>query len=223
MHILIIEDDGKTAEFLAGAFRQSGYATTLCSDGEEGAAAALHGEYDAAVIDIMLPKRDGLSIIRDLRAAGRNLPVIVLSAWGTVDARIKGLEVGADDYLAKPFSVAELLARTQALLRRASRHQDSSVLKVEDLEMDLVSHRVTRGGERIDLQPLEYQLLEYLMRNRGRVVSKNTILEHVWDYDFDPHTNVVEARVCRLREKIDRASERKLISTVRGFGYVLGA
>ena len=187
MHILIIEDDGKTAEFVAGAFRQSGYATTLCSDGEEGAAAALHGEYDAAVIDI------------------------------------KGLEVGADDYLAKPFSVAELLARTQALLRRASRHQDSSVLKVEDLEMDLVSHRVTRGGERIDLQPLEYQLLEYLMRNRGRVVSKNTILEHVWDYDFDPHTNVVEARVCRLREKIDRASERKLISTVRGFGYVLGA
>ena len=209
MHILIIEDDGKTA--------------ALCSDGEEGAAAALHGEYDAAVIDIMLPKRDGLSIIRDLRAAGRNLPVIVLSARGTVDARIKGLEVGADDYLAKPFSVAELLARTQALLRRASRHQDSSVLKVEDLEMDLVSHRVTRGGERIDLQPLEYQLLEYLMRNRGRVVSKNTILEHVWDYDFDPHTNVVEARVCRLREKIDRASERKLISTVRGFGYVLGA
>ena len=223
MHILIIEDDDRTAEFVAGALRQSGYVTTLCADGEEGAAAAMHGEYDAAVIDIMLPKRDGLSIIRDLRTAGRDLPVIVLSARGTVDARIKGLEAGADDYLAKPFSVAELLARTQALLRRAVRQQDASMLKVEDLEMDLVSHRVTRGGERIDLQPLEYQLLEYLMRNKGRVVSRNTILEHVWDYDFDPHTNVVEARVCRLREKLDRTSKRKLISTVRGFGYVLGA
>jgi DNA-binding response OmpR family regulator len=223
MHILIIEDDKKTAEFIAGAFRQSGYITTLCTDGEEGAAAALHGEYDAAVIDIMLPRKDGLSIIRDLRAAGRQLPVIVLSARGTVDARIKGLEVGADDYLAKPFSVAELLARTQALLRRAARMDETLVLRVEDLEMDLVSHKVTRGGERIDLQPLEYQLLEYLMRNKGRVVSKNTILERVWDYDFDPHTNVVEARVCRLREKIDRASRRKLITTVRGFGYVLGA
>ena len=223
MHILIIEDDRKTAEFVTGAFRQAGYATTHCLDGETGAAAALHGEYDAAIIDIMLPKKDGLSIISDLRAAGRHLPVIVLSARGTVDARIKGLEAGADDYLAKPFSVAELIARTQALLRRTSRQDDTMVLKVEDLEMDLVSHRVTRGGERIELQPLEYQLLEYLMRNRGRVVSKNTILEHVWDYDFDPHTNVVEARVCRLREKIDRASKRKLIATVRGFGYVLGA
>ena len=202
MHMLIIEDDKKTAEFIAGAFRQSGYITTLCTDGEEGAAAALHGEYDAAVIDIMLPRKDGLSIIRDLRAAGRQLPVIVLS---------------------KPFSVAELLARTQALLRRAARMDETLVLRVEDLEMDLVSHKVTRGGERIDLQPLEYQLLEYLMRNKGRVVSKNTILERVWDYDFDPHTNVVEARVCRLREKIDRASRRKLITTVRGFGYVLGA
>ena len=137
MHMLIIEDDKKTAEFIAGAFRQSGYITTLCTDGEEGAAAALHGEYDAAVIDIMLPRKDGLSIIRDLRAAGRQLPVIVLSARGTVDARIKGLEVGADDYLAKPFSVAELLARTQALLRRAARMDETLVLRVEDLEMDL--------------------------------------------------------------------------------------
>lgn len=223
MHILIIEDDQKTADFVSGAFRQSGYVTTCCSDGESGAAAALYGAYDAAVIDIMLPKRDGLSIIRELRSAGKKLPVIVLSARGTVDARIQGLEAGADDYLAKPFSVAELLARVQSVLRRVSRQDEATVLKVEDLEMDLVSHRVTRGGRRIDLQPLEYQLLEYLMRNRGRVVSKNTILERVWDYDFDPHTNVVEARVCRLREKIDRSSARKLIATVRGFGYVLGA
>ena len=223
MHILIIEDDARTAEFVAGAFRQTGCAVTVCADGEEGEAAALHGSYDAAIIDIMLPKRDGLAIIRDLRAAGRALPVIVLSARGNVDARISGLEAGADDYLAKPFSVAELIARVQALVRRAARPGEAAtVLKVEDLEMDLVSHRVTRGGVRIDLQPLEYQLLEYLMRNRGRVVSKNTILERVWDYAFDPHTNVVEARVYRLREKIDRAAERKLITTVRGFGYVLG-
>jgi len=222
MHVLIIEDDAKTAEFISGAFAQSGYVTTICNDGETGAAAALAGSYDAAVIDIMLPKRDGLSIIRALRAAGKNLPVIVLSARGNVDAKILGLEAGADDYMAKPFSVAELLARVQALLRRASRQNESTVLKVEDLEMDLVSHKVSRGGRRIDLQPLEYQLLEYLMRNRGRVVSRNTILERVWDYDFDPHANVVEARVYRLREKIDKGAPRKLIATVRGFGYVLG-
>lgn len=221
MHILIIEDDRKTADFVSGAFRQSGYVTTCCNDGDTGASAALHGAYDAAVIDIMLPKKDGLSIIRELRSAGKKIPVIVLSARGTVDARIQGLEAGADDYLAKPFSVAELLARMQAVLRRASRQDEATILKVEDLEMDLVAHRVTRSGRRIDLQPLEYQLLEYLMRNKGRVVSKNTILERVWDYDFDPHTNVVEARVCRLREKIDRCSTRKLIATVRGFGYVL--
>lgn len=222
MHVLIIEDDAKTAEFVSGAFAQSGYVTTVCNDGESGAAAALSGSYDAAVIDIMLPKRDGLSIIRALRAAGKDLPVIVLSARGNVDAKILGLEAGADDYMAKPFSVAELLARVQALLRRASRQSEATVLKVEDLEMDLISHRVTRGGRRIDLQPLEYQLLEYLMRNRGRVISRNTILERVWDYDFDPHANVVEARVYRLREKIDKGAERKLIATVRGFGYVLG-
>lgn len=222
MHVLIIEDDAKTAEFVSGAFAQTGYVTTLCSDGESGAAAAFSGSYDAAVIDIMLPKRDGLSIIRELRAAGKDLPIIVLSARGNVDAKILGLEAGADDYLSKPFSVAELLARVQALLRRASRQAETTVLKVEDLEMDLVSHKVTRGGRKIELQPLEYQLLEYLMRNRGRVVSRNTILERVWNYDFDPHANVVEARVYRLREKIDKGEERKLIATVRGFGYVLG-
>ena len=222
MHVLIIEDDAKTAEFVAGAFGQSGYVCTICSDGISGYDAALAGDYDAAVVDVMLPGKDGLSIIRSLRAAGKDLPVIVLSAKGEVDARIRGLEAGADDYLAKPFSVAELLARVQALMRRASRQAESTVIKVEDLELDLVSRKATRAGERISLQPLEYQLLEYLMRNRGRVVSRNTILQRVWDYDFDPHTNVVDARVCRLREKIDRHSARKLISTVRGVGYVLG-
>ena len=211
-----------TAEFVVGAFKQVGYTTTHVADGETGLAAALHGPYDAAVVDIMLPKLDGLEIIRRLREAGRGLPVIVLSARGSVDAKIRGLEAGGDDYLAKPFSVAELVARVQALLRRASRTEETTVLKVDDLEMDLVTHRVTRAGEPIDLQPLEYQLLEYLMRNKGRVVSRNTILDRVWNYSFDPHTNVVESRVYHLREKIDRQSARKLLRTVRGFGYVLG-
>ena len=207
---------------MAGAFRQVGYATMHVADGEAGLVAALHGSYDAAVVDIMLPRLDGLEVIRRLRTAGRTLPIIVLSARGSVDAKIRGLEAGGDDYLAKPFSVAELVARVQALLRRASRAEETTVLRVDDLEMDLVTHRVTRAGEPIDLQPLEYQLLEYLIRNRGRVVSRNTILDRVWNCSFDPHTNVVESRVYHLREKIDRRSERKLIRTVRGFGYVLG-
>ena len=222
MNILIIEDDAATAEFVAGAFKQIGYATTHVADGETGLAAALHGPYDAAVVDIMLPHLDGLEIIRRVRAAGRPLPIIVLSARGSVDAKIRGLEAGGDDYLAKPFSVAELVARVQALLRRASRAEETTMLKVEDLVMDLVTHRVTRAGDPIDLQPLEYQLLEYLMRNKGRVVTRNTILDRVWNYSFDPHTNVVESRVYHLREKIDRRFDRKLIRTVRGFGYVLG-
>lgn len=222
MHILLIEDDEKTAGFISLALKQAGYAVTRCADGEEGMVAVLNGPYDAAVIDIMLPKRDGISVIRGLRATGRSLPVIVVSARGDVDAKVKGLEAGADDYLVKPFSIVELVARVQALLRRASRNEEPTTLAVDDLEMDLVTHRVTRGGVRINLQPLEYQLLEYLMRNRGRVVSRATILERVWDYDFDPHTNVVDSRVCHLRDKIDRAADCKLIKTVRGVGYVLG-
>lgn len=222
MHILLIEDDEKTAGFISLALKQAGYAVTRCADGEEGMVAVLNGPYDAAVIDIMLPKRDGISVIRGLRATGRSLPVIVVSARGDVDAKVKGLEAGADDYLVKPFSIVELVARVQALLRRASRNEEPTTLAVDDLEMDLVTHRVTRGGVRINLQPLEYQLLEYLMRNRGRVVSRATILERVWDYDFDPHTNVVDSRVCHLRDKIDRAAGCKLIKTVRGVGYVLG-
>ena len=222
MHILLIEDDEKTAGFISLALKQAGYAVTRCADGEEGMVAVLNGPYDAAVIDIMLPKRDGISVIRGLRATGRGLPVIVVSARGDVDAKVKGLEAGADDYLVKPFSIVELVARVQALLRRASRNEEPTTLAVDDLEMDLVAHRVTRGGVRINLQPLEYQLLEYLMRNRGRVVSRATILERVWDYDFDPHTNVVDSRVCHLRDKIDRGAGRKLIKTVRGVGYVLG-
>lgn len=221
MHILIVEDDAKVAEFVSEGFRREGHAVTLTRDGEEGLAAARNGDYAAAVMDIMLPKMDGLEIIRRLRAAGRKLPVIILSARGSVEAKIEGLEVGADDYLAKPFSIAELLARVQALLRRSSSTPESTTLRVADLEMDLVTHRVVRAGRRIDLQPLEYQLLEYLMRNKGRVVSKTTIMDRVWDYAFDPRTNVVECRVSRLRTKITVSGEKELIHTLRGFGYVL--
>lgn len=221
MHILVVEDDGKVAEFVANGFRREGHVVTVARDGEEGLAAALDGRYDAAVMDVMLPKLDGIEIIRRIRAAGRSLPVIVLSARGSVEAKVRGIEVGADDYLAKPFSLTELIVRVQALVRRASAVVESTVLRVADLEMDLVTHKVTRNGRRIDLQPLEYQLLEYLLRNKGRVVSKNTIMERVWDYNFDPHTNVVECRVSRLRAKLSMPGEKELLHTIRRFGYVI--
>ena len=221
MHVLIIEDDAKTSEFVQKGFRQAGFTTTAAMDGEAGFLLARHGSFDAAVVDIMLPKLDGLSLIRRLRDEGSRLPVIVLSARGSVESKVLGLEAGGDDYLAKPFSIAELVARVQALLRRAGQVAETAVLAIADLEMDLVTHRVRRGGTPIDLQPLEYKLLEYLLRNAGRVVSKSVILERVWDYDFDPRTNVVETRVGRLRDKIDKNFDRKLIRTVRGFGYVI--
>lgn len=221
MHILIVEDDAQVAEFVAEGFRREGHAATLARDGEEGLIAAENGDYDAAVIDIMLPKLNGLEIIRRIRGEGRRLPVIILSARGSVEAKVEGLEIGADDYLAKPFSIGELLARVQALLRRAGSTPEMTILRVADLEMDLVTHRVSRAGRRIDLQPLEYQLLEYLMRNKGRVISKTTIMDRVWDYAFDPRTNVVECRVSRLRGKITTPAEKELIHTMRGFGYVL--
>lgn len=221
MHILVVEDDGKVAEFVANGFRREGHVVTVARDGEEGLVAALDGRYDAAVMDVMLPKLDGIEIIRRIRAAGRSLPVIVLSARGSVEAKVRGIEVGADDYLAKPFSLTELIVRVQALVRRASAVVESTVLRVADLEMDLVTHKVTRNGRRIDLQPLEYQLLEYLLRNKGRVISKNTIMERVWDYNFDPHTNVVECRVSRLRAKLSMPGEKELLHTIRRFGYVV--
>lgn len=221
MHILVVEDDGKVAEFVANGFRREGHVVTVARDGEEGLAAALDGRYDAAVMDVMLPKLDGIEIIRRIRAAGRSLPVIVLSARGSVEAKVRGIEVGADDYLAKPFSLTELIVRVQALVRRASAVVESTILRVADLEMDLVTHKVTRNGRRIDLQPLEYQLLEYLLRNKGRVISKNTIMERVWDYNFDPHTNVVECRVSRLRAKLSMPGEKELLHTIRRFGYVV--
>lgn len=223
MHILIVEDDRTMADYVSDGLRRSGFVCTHAADGEEGLVAVLHGGYDAVVIDIMLPKLDGLEIIRRARAAGVRTPIIVLSARGSVEAKVTGLEAGGDDYLAKPFSITELVARVQALLRRASATPEATALREADLEVDVVTHRVTRAGRRIDLQPLEYQLLEYLMRNKGRVVSKTTIMERVWDYAFDPHTNVVEVRVSRLRSKITAPGERELIHTIRRFGYVLEA
>ncbi len=223
MHILIVEDDRTMADYVSDGLRRSGFVCTHAADGEEGLVAVLHGGYDAVVMDIMLPKLDGLEIIRRARAAGVRTPIIVLSARGSVEAKVTGLEAGGDDYLAKPFSITELIARVQALLRRASATPEATALWEADLEVDVVTHRVTRAGRRIDLQPLEYQLLEYLMRNKGRVVSKTTIMERVWDYAFDPHTNVVEVRVSRLRSKITAPGERELIHTIRRFGYVLEA
>ena len=221
MRLLIIEDDVQIADFVSDGFRQSGFNVVHAPDGESGLATARQGGFDVAVVDIMLPKMDGLTVIRRLRQEGKSLPIIVLSARGSVDAKIAGLEAGGDDYLAKPFSIAELIARVQALGRRTGRLVEVPVLRVGDLEMYLTTHRVSRAGRRIDLQPLEYQLLEYLMRNKGRVVTKAVIMDRVWDYRFNPHTNVVESRICRLREKVDLDGLPKLIRTVRGFGYVL--
>jgi two-component system OmpR family response regulator len=190
-------------------------------DGEEGLRLALTEPYDAAVIDLMLPRRNGLALIKELRGEKVNTPVLILSAKGSVDDRVKGLETGGDDYLTKPFAFSELLARVQALIRRAGGISDPTRLTVGELSVNLLTREVTRGGKRIDLQPREFSLLEYLMRNAGRIVSKTMIMEHVWDYHFDPQTNVVESRISRLREKIDRDSDQKLIHTVRGAGYVL--
>jgi two-component system OmpR family response regulator len=221
MRILLVEDDIKIAEFILKGLRYAGYAVDHASDGEEGLALALTEPYDAAVIDIMLPKRDGLSLVRRLREEKVNTPILILSAKGAVDDRVKGLETGADDYLPKPFAFSELLARVQALIRRASGVTDPTRLTVGNLSINLLTREVIREGKPIGLQPLEFSLLEYLMRHAGRIVSKTMIMEHVWDYHFDPQTNVVEARISRLRDKIDKGFEKKLIHTVRGVGYVL--
>ncbi len=221
MKILLIEDDMPTASFIMKGLQQAGYTTIHAADGEDGLNKARNEEFDLAVIDIMLPKLDGFAVIERMRSAKLRQPILVLSARDSVDDKVRGLETGGDDYLAKPFSFSELLARIQALLRRAVGTSDPTVLNVADLTLDLISRRVTRGGTVIDIQPLEYALLEYLARHTGRVVSKTEIIEHVWEYNFDPQTNIVEARMCKLRDKIDKPFERKLIRTIRGFGYVL--
>ena len=221
MRILLVEDDRKIATFIVKGLKAAGYAIDHALDGEEGLHMALTEPYDTAIIDIMLPKMDGLSLIEKMRKEKIRTPVIILSARGSIDDRVRGLQTGSDDYITKPFAFSELLARIQALIRRASGLSEPTRLIVGELSMNLLTREVTREGREIELQPIEFSLLEYLMRSAGRVVSKTMIMEHVWDYNFDPQTNVVEARICRLRDKIDRDFEKKLIHTVRGVGYVL--
>ena len=223
MRALLVEDDDTIAGFVERGLREAGFAVDRFADGESGFDAALGHLYDVAVVDIMLPRRDGLSLIEDLRKRGIGTPVLILSARRSVDDRVKGLQAGGDDYLTKPFAFAELLARVQALVRRASRAAEPTTLTVDDLVLDLLSRRVTRGDLAIDLRPREFALLEYLMRHAGTVISKTMILSHVWDYSFDPQTNIVDVLVSRLREKIDRRFQKKLLHTVRGVGYVVRA
>jgi heavy metal response regulator len=223
MRVLLVEDDKKIATFIIKGLKQAGFAVDHALDGEDGLHLALNEPYDACIIDIMLPKRDGLSLIEELRRQKINTPVLILSAKRSVDDRVKGLQTGSDDYLVKPFAFSELLARVQALIRRASPPALPTSLVVADLHLDLLTRDISRSDQKIDLQPREFALLEYLMRNAGRVVSKTMILEHVWDYNFDPQTNVVDVLVCRLRNKVDRDFETKIIHTIRGVGYVLKA
>lgn len=221
MRILLVEDDIKTASFIRRGLKEAGFAVDHSGDGVEGLHLAESEPYDAAVVDIMLPGLDGLSLIEQLRRQKNTMPVIILSARRSVDDRVKGLQTGGDDYLTKPFAFSELLARLQGLIRRSTGVSEPTTLTVADLQLDLVRREVTRAGAGIELQPREFALLEYLMRNRGRVVSKTMIMEHVWSFSFDPQTNVVEARICRVRDKIDKGFANKLIHTVRGVGYVL--
>ncbi len=220
MRLLLIEDDQKIAFFVKTGLKEAGYAVDHVIDGEDGLHLALTEPYDVAVIDLMLPTVDGLTIIKEMRNQKINIPVLILSAKRSVDERVEGLKTGGDDYLVKPFAFSELLARIQSLMRRSTRTTLSVELKVADLTLNLQTRKVFRSSQEIDLQPLEFSLLEYLMRNAGRVVSKTMIMEHVWDYNFNPQTNVVEARICYLRDKIDKGFDTKLIHTVRGVGYV---
>ena len=221
MRILVAEDDQVIADFVSQGLREAGYAVDVAATGTDALRRAQDGGYDAAVMDVMLPELDGLSVIEQLRAKKNQMPVLILSARHTVDDRVKGLQAGGDDYLTKPFAFAELLARLQALLRRAGGASEPTRLTVGDLTLDLLSRRVERAGKPLDLRPREFALLEYLMRHPGRVLSKTMILSHVWGYSFDPGTNVVDVLVSRLRDKVDEGFDTKLIHTVRGAGYVI--
>jgi len=221
MRLLIIEDDRDAADYLVKAFREVGHVADRAADGEEGLALALDGQYDVLVVDRMLPKRDGLSVIGTLRAKNIATPVLILSALGQVDDRVKGLRAGGDDYLPKPYSFSELLARVEVLARRHGGRSEETVYRVGDLELDRLSHRVSRGATEIALQPREFRLLEYLMKHAGQVVTRTMLLENVWDYHFDPQTNVIDVHMSRLRSKIDKGFARSLLHTVRGAGYVI--
>ena len=222
MRALIVEDDATIAEFVAKGLREAGFVIDWAADGEAGLELATQAPYDVAIVDVMLPKLDGLSLIKAIRQRRISTPVLILSARHTVDDRVRGLESGGDDYLTKPFAFPELVARVQALIRRSTGSPAATELTVGELALDLMTRRASRGGQELEpLRAREFALLEYLMRNAGRVVSKTMILSHVWDYSFDPRTNVVDVLVHRLREKIDKGFERKMLQTVRGIGYVL--
>jgi two-component system OmpR family response regulator len=221
MRLLIVEDDATIADFVKTGLVEAGFAVDVASEGSQGLELAIGGGYDAAIVDVMLPQLDGLTLIDRMRARGIRTPVLILSARRSVDDRVRGLQAGGDDYLTKPFAFAELLARVQALIRRATGTTEPTRLVVADLTLDLLARRAERGGRALDLRPREFALLEYLMRNPGRVLSKTMILSHVWGYSFNPGTNVVDVLVSRLREKIEPDDEPKILHTVRGVGYVL--
>ena len=223
MKILIIEDDREAASFLKKAFSEAGHTADVAMDGETGFAMADGGSYDVFVIDRMLPRRDGLSVIAGLRAKGNTVPALILSALGEVDDRVTGLRAGGDDYLTKPYAFSELLARVEVLKRRAGSREVETVYRVGDLELDRLSHTVRRGGQDIVLQPREFRLLEYLMRHAGQVVTRTMLLENVWDYHFDPQTNVIDVHISRLRGKIEKGFDKPLLHTVRGAGYMIRA
>jgi two-component system OmpR family response regulator len=220
-NILLVEDDKKTADFIRSGLTKEGFSVQHATDGRAGLDLGLEDIFDAAIVDIMLPKLDGLGLVEQLRTAGSTIPVLFLSGRKSVEDRLNGFKAGGDDYLVKPFSFAELVARLHALLRRSQPSSETSLLTAADLELNLLSRKVFRNGQEIDLQQREFSLLSYLLHHQGRVISKMMILEHVWGYDFDPHTNVVEACICRLRDKIDAEKNQRLIHTVRGVGYVL--
>ncbi|SMF72634.1 two-component system, OmpR family, response regulator [Azospirillum oryzae] len=223
MKILVIEDDRQAASYLAKGLKEAGHVVDVANDGKEGLFLAGAEHYDVMIVDRMLPGRDGLSLVQVLRAAGNDTPVLFLSALGSVDDRVKGLKAGGDDYLTKPFAFSELLARIEVLVRRRGAGQPQTRLSVGDLELDLLSRSVRRAGKAIDLLPREFSLLEYLMRNAGSVVTRTMMLENVWDYHFDPQTNVIDVHIARLRQKIDKDFPTPLIHTVRGAGYSLRA
>ncbi len=221
MRILVIEDDVDTAAYLSKGLTESGHRVQLCHDGKDGLFMALEESYDVMVIDRMLPGLDGLTIIRTLRASQDHTPALILSALGEVDDRVEGLRAGGDDYLVKPFAFSELLARLEVLVRRSDSETAQTALRVGNLEMDLLTRKVNRAGRPIDLQPREFRLLEYLMRHSGQVVTRTMLLENVWDYNFDPQTNVIDVHISRLRGKIDKDFDKPLLHTVRGAGYVV--
>ena len=221
MRVLVVEDDQEIAQFVQRGLKESGHLAEIAGDGDTGLELAREGGFDVLVVDRMLPRRDGLSLIQTLRAEAKRTPVLILSALGEVDDRVRGLKAGGDDYLTKPFALSELLARIEALARRVAPEETVTRYAVGDLVLDRLTHKVTRAGEPVLLQPREFRLLEYLMRNAGQVVTRTMLLEHVWDYHFDPQTNVIDVHVSRLRSKIDKGFDKPLLHTVRGAGYMI--